>query len=500
MLKIRKDNLQKITDRYFELINKHAVVRASNKKDYLKIESNKEGEVTISISRKMDSIIGEEYHKRTFYPNLTKEIWVYGLHDEDSFDVIGKSSKIKIRLIGGQNNDKYSVEKGKNIVIYDYKLKHNDLSETKKATKKLQNKYDLNVYDYKKIKTKSNTFLPLIGGNPDDGLKIGINHTFTVYGFERNPFTSQHKIKAAYYFATDGYDLSYRGEFARIIGNTNLVLQSMFTSPNFSINFYGYGNETQNTSDENGLDYNRVKVRKFNVSPSLIWRAYGGAKISLGFNYESIEVDETENRFVEDTDQLPSYIFEENRYAGVLSKFHFENHDNNAYPTIGMETAIEIGYKSNLNKADRDFVYLIPEISFAHKLSTSGKLVLATKFKGHINFSNNIEFYQAAAIGGFDGLRGFRNQRFTGRQSYYQNTDIRYSFNKMKTSLLPIRIGIYGSFDYGRVWIDEESSNKWHNSYGGGFFINGAELMSVNLGAFYSEDGVRVAFMLGFGF
>jgi hemolysin activation/secretion protein len=165
-----------------------------------------------------------------------------------------------------------------------------------------------------------------------------------------------------------------------------------------------------------------------------------------------------------------------------------------------METAIEIGYKSNLNKADRDFVYLIPEISFAHKLTTSGKLVLATKFKGHINFSNDIEFYQAAAIGGFDGLRGFRNQRFTGRQSYYQNTDIRYSFNKMKTSLLPIRIGIYGSFDYGRVWIDEESSNKWHNSYGGGFFINGAELMSVNLGAFYSEDGVRVAFMLGFGF
>jgi len=43
-------------------------------------------------------------------------------------------------------------------------------------------------------------------------------------------------------------------------------------------------------------------------------------------------------------------------------------------------------------------------------------------------------------------------------------------------------------------------SEKWHNTYGGGFFVNASELMSANIGVFNSKDGARVAFGLGFGF
>ena len=111
------------------------------------------------------------------------------------------------------------------------------------------------------------------------------------------------------------------------------------------------------------------------------------------------------------------------------------------------------------------------------------------------------EFYHAASIGGTDGLRGYRNQRFTGKSAYYQNTDLRYSFGELKTPVAPIKLGVYGSFDYGRVWMPNfDYSEKWHNTYGGGFFVNGAELMSANIGVFNSKDGARVAFGLGFGF
>jgi hemolysin activation/secretion protein len=128
-------------------------------------------------------------------------------------------------------------------------------------------------------------------------------------------------------------------------------------------------------------------------------------------------------------------------------------------------------------------------------------LVLATTLKTHLNFGDDYEFYQAANIGGTDGLRGYRNQRFTGKRAYYQNTDLRYSFSNIKTPLIPIKIGVYGSFDYGRVWLPNfDYSEKWHNSYGGGFFINGADLISANLGVFNSDDGLRAAFGLGFGF
>jgi len=167
-----------------------------------------------------------------------------------------------------------------------------------------------------------------------------------------------------------------------------------------------------------------------------------------------------------------------------------------------MATSLEIGYKTNADSDKLNFGYIIPMLSFDYKLVPSGKLVLATKFKAHFNIADedNFKFYQGASIGGLDGLRGFRNQRFTGKTSYYQNSDIRYNFKKMRTGLLPVSMGVYGGFDYGRVWLPREDSDTWHTSYGGGFFLNGANVISANVGLFNSLDGVRFSFGLGFGF
>ncbi len=500
-LKQRRANLQKISDRYYKLTSKYAVLTGTNKDDYIKIEAAENGEVTVAIFRKKDDTIKDRFHYRKYSPKTTKEIWIYGLDDDDTFEVIGKSKKIKIRLIGGQNNDNYKVSEGKNILIYDYKSKKNDLSEAKKARIKLTDDYETNVYNYKKLRNNTNQIIPTIGINPDDGLKIGVSDIYTVYGFERNPFTSQHQLKAAYYFATNGYELNYSGEFANVIKKLNFILDLNFQSPNFTQNFFGFGNETINYDDELDEDYNRVKIRNFSVSPRLVWNSQRGSTISLGATYETIEIDDTENRFIDNNPELPSYVFDEVQFAGANTNFEFSNFDSKAYPTMGMLFNVNIGFKSNLDQSSRNYGYLISKWSIAHKLISSGKLVLATTLKTHLNFGDDYEFYQAANIGGTDGLRGYRNQRFTGKRAYYQNTDLRYSFSNIKTPLIPIKIGVYGSFDYGRVWLPNfDYSEKWHNSYGGGFFINGADLISANLGVFNSDDGLRAAFGLGFGF
>ncbi|MBT8253215.1 MAG: hypothetical protein KJN68_04525, partial [Bacteroidia bacterium] len=61
-------------------------------------------------------------------------------------------------------------------------------------------------------------------------------------------------------------------------------------------------------------------------------------------------------------------------------------------------------------------------------------------------------------------------------------------------------IGIYGGADYGRVWIENDNSEKWNNSFGGGLFVNFAGLSSGNISAFRSDEGLRVSFQLGFEF
>ncbi|MFV8342543.1 metallophosphoesterase [Flavobacterium sp. XS2P39] len=499
-LKARKNNLQKIADRYFALVNKYAVITGTNKDDFIKIECKENGDVVLAIFRKKRDNTNELFIQKSYNPKVTKELWVYGLDDKDNFEVTGTSKKIKIRLIGGQNNDEYHVQNGKNIYIYDYKTKKNIIDHTANANLKLTDDYNINTYDYKKLQASTNQIIPILGANPDDGFKIGINDTYTLYGFERNPFSERHQFKAAYYFTTNGYELNYKGEFANVFGKLNLVVQSNFQSANFSQNFFGYGNETENDDGIYGLDYNRVKVQEFGFAPSLVWKGKGGSNLSFGLSYKAIEVEDTKGRFVENNNELPETILESNRFIGVNSKYQFENYDNKIYPTIGMKTSLEVGFTSNIEDNKRNFVYIIPEVSFNHKLVPSGKLVLATQIKSHIIFNSNYEFYQAASIGGNDGLRGFRNQRFTGQQSLFQNTDIRYTFKSMKTNIIPIRMGMYGGFDYGRIWIKDDNSNKWNNSYGGGFFINGAELLTANLSLFNSIDGLRLAFSLGFQF
>ena len=231
-----------------------------------------------------------------------------------------------------------------------------------------------------------------------------------------------------------------------------------------------------------------------------MYRAFGGAQVAFGASYKAVEVDKTVGRFVANTTEIPQSIFESNQFAGIHSKFEFENYDHKVFPTIGMKTAVEVGFKTSLEDTKRNFVYLIPDVSFTHSLIPSGKLVLATQVKIHLIFNDHFEFYQAASIGGNDGLRGFRNQRFSGQKSLFQNTDLRYTFNSMKTNIIPIKLGVYSGFDYGRIWVKGDDSGKWNNSYGGGIFVNGADLLSANLGLFNSSDGLRLAFSLGFQF
>jgi hemolysin activation/secretion protein len=133
-------------------------------------------------------------------------------------------------------------------------------------------------------------------------------------------------------------------------------------------------------------------------------------------------------------------------------------------------------------------------------LNQSGSLVFATKLGGEAILGDDFELYHAAQLGGEADLRGFRRERFTGNYSVYQSTDLRLLLGKFKTSVIPLKFGITGGFDYGRIWVEDDTSDKWHNSVGGSFFVSGLETFTANLGYYSSADGGRIVFVLGFAF
>ncbi|MBT8236993.1 MAG: metallophosphoesterase, partial [Bacteroidia bacterium] len=201
-LKGRRGNLTTIADEYFHIINKYGVITGTDKDDWFEIERMPKGQTKVSAFRIKGGEKADLLHERTYERSETKEIWLYGLDDKDYFLVKGKGSNlIKLRIIGGLNNDRYDIQNGNKVHVYDFKSKNNTLL-TGKGRNHIRDDYDTNNYDYKRPKYNSNVLIPTFGGNPDDGLKFGLANTLTVNGFERNPFTSKHVFAANYFSST----------------------------------------------------------------------------------------------------------------------------------------------------------------------------------------------------------------------------------------------------------------------------------------------------------
>jgi len=495
-LKGRRGNIVAIARTYYEYVNKHEVITGTQKSDAFDITRHPDGKTTIVIQRKDLGIF-----ERTFSEEETKEIWIYGLDGKDTFNVKGKGDNlISIKIMGGKKNDTYNFENTKKVKLYDYKSKDNTILN-KRSKKWLVDDYTISNYDYKKRKYSKNQLLPIIGANPDDGLRIGFTDNFTTYGLQRNPFTTRHSLSASYYTGNSGYDISYRGEFSNIFHNWNFAVEAKHTSPNFAQNFFGFGNDTKYDKDDVEIDFNRVSIKEWNAAISLIWRGRDGGSFYFKPLIESFEVENKSDRFI---NSLPATatLFDRQTYAGAEVDYSFKNKDNASYPTMGLDVGLTAGYKANVagGDADNKFAYLKPSIALDHRLNKSASLVLATKIGGEAVFGDNFMFYHAAQLGGGDNLRGFRKERFTGKYALYHNTDIRVLLGKFKTSVLPLKYGITGGVDYGRVWIENDTSNKWHNSVGGSFWISGLETLTANLGYYASSDGGRIAFVLGFAF
>ncbi|MES2239915.1 MAG: metallophosphoesterase [Bacteroidota bacterium] len=500
-LKLRKAQLTNYASQYNRVLQKTVLIVGTNKKDQFTINPISKNKVEITVYRIKKE--GKELvYSKTFDSHSTKNIWIYGLDDEDIFDLQGtQKSAIRIKLIGGQNHDNYTISKGKNIEIIDFKSKKNSFETDSRTKKLLTDDYETNLYNYQKPKYNAFSGLPTIGFNPDDGVKLGILANYTVNHFKQNPYTLKHIFKANYYFATDGFELGYHLDVPRLIGKWNFGFDTEFTSPNFAINYFGYGNNTANTNEINGLDYNRVHIRMLKFAPKIEKIGRLGSRINFQLAYENFDVEKTAARFIAIPNIVNPDIFNHQQFAGAAVEYGYENYDNASLPTMGMGFMIAANWKMNLDNSKQNFPALESKINFNHKIDRQGKIVLATLLKAKAILNNNFEFYQAAALGGDYDLRGFRNQRFIGNQSFFQSSDLRLAIGKIKNSIIPMSYGFFGGYDYGRVWLDGETSNKWHQSVGGGLWLNGINTVTARLSYFKSaDDDARISFGLGFGF
>ncbi|MDG1571805.1 metallophosphoesterase [Robiginitalea sp. M366] len=496
----RLETLETMATDYYKALQRYVVVQGTDKDDWFELKGVGDNQVSITGYRNIGGEKRKRFFHKVFDPQQTREVWVYGLDDKDRFEVdLPRGNRIRIRIIGGLGKDRYEVKGGKKVSIYDYASKTSEVPLKQGGRLRFTDNYEVNTFQPLKLGSYSNQLLPTPGYNPDDGFRMGLSYTHTRYGFRRNPYTSQYQWNGAYYFATSGFDLNFSAEFAGVSGPWNMLLRTRYTSPNYSRNFFGIGNETPNPEDALGMDYNRVRLRTLEFAPALVWRGPLGGNLRLGLDYQYVTVEETQGRFV-NTFYQANGSESTTEYLGAHAAYRYENTDNPAFPTLGMSVGLDAGYRQRRTDPGQHFGYVAPTLSLDHRLIPSGNLVLATRWKAHWNLGNGYAFFQAAQIGASDGPRSYRNQRFSGKSAYYQVTDLRYQFGRVRTGVVPLSLGLFAGYDYGRVWSPGLPSSRWHTSYGGGVFLNGLDLATARLDCFTGAEGVRVSFGLGFTF
>lgn len=490
----RLETLPEQAKKYGESLAKMVAIHGTEKDDVFDIIHLKDGKTKVSVRRLLSNEKNELIYERTFDAELTKELWIYGLGDNDVFKVEQQSNpKILVRLIGGYGQDSYQIANTKKTRVYDWKHEK-AIFENKKPITQLTDVYKTNTYHWRYFEENNNILRPNIGFRTDDGFYLGATNIYRNNGFNMNDFRQKHTLAANYYFKFSAVELKYQSIFANIFPKWNFEIDGYFTSDRYSTNFFGFGNETPNLEDQLGRDFYRSRLQQIKLKAGI---AYHTLKIKA--LYESFKTKEIDSRFFTPSN-INTNAFDLQHYVGGETSLFYYNQNANDFPTKSIYFGLTGGYKLNPSISENRFGYVSFNTKITHKVIPSGKLVLSTKAEVKTNIGNNYFFYHAPSLGGNNGLRGFRDERFSGKTYFYQTSDLRLLVKRYATAVTPITIGIYGGFDYGRVWQPGEDSTKWHTSQGLGIWVGSLNFITASAGFFNSSDGNIIQVGLGFDF
>ena len=99
-------------------------------------------------------------------------------------------------------------------------------------------------------------------------------------------------------------------------------------------------------------------------------------------------------------------------------------------------------------------------------------------------------------------MRGFRPDRFAGTSSVFGSAEVRVPLTRIKL-IVPGLQGVFGFYDVGRVFVDEEEdASSLHATFGGGIWmavLNRDNVLFVGYGKPTKGNEAGVV-MAGFGF
>ena len=512
-LKARIKDLPKALDKYYLLLAKRVDVVGSNKGEVFQVNRLANGQVRVQMfDRAGDSEEpkGPALFDRTFEPNETDEVCLYGLDGRDIFTITGDAGgrSILVRVIGGAGKDRIADDSraaGLRTLTKVYDVPNTDLKLGPESDNRTSLRPDVNAYDREQFEYNSYRPTVGVGYNRNDGFTVSGGVTFTRQGFRKPGFQNQYAVLAEY--GTGGQrQLTASTRHRHAIGQLDAGGAASYGSFFPFYNFFGLGNDAPLDQTQYDNKFYRARYRGVTLNGFLERTFFQRSVVRVGPSYEYYVTDFAPTSYLGVLNQTPGTDrirpnTSTQRLLGLNAVFDLDLRDRQAFARRGVRLRAQHDTYRQLSGPESTFGLTQGFAEYYGTARLGLPITLVLKGGGARNYGPDadIPFYKFASLGLREGLRGYYRNRFNGDASVYINSELRLALGQVKNGFLPFFYGVFGFYDQGRVYYEGSSPGGWRAGYGGGFYLAPVvETLAFTFSYQKSAENTLLQFGLGF--
>jgi hypothetical protein len=502
-LKARRRYIASASGQLYRLVAEYADIHATDLSDHAEVTRLDDGKVFVRLypggpdGTARDSLPS---FQRAFHPEETREVRLYLKGHADRAVVSGAArSPITVRIIGGEGADTLadSSTGASRTLLYDggdgtgfESAGHARVIRRHAEPRRLWGENAALPPDW-----GHRTFpAASLAYSGDLGIVAGAGVMIERYGFLKSPYKSRQSLSAAYSMGTGLPMVQYRHEMREVIPRrADVTLEARWSGIDI-LHFHGFGNETER---QGSRAFHRVQQRRLSLAPSVVVNVGRAMTVTFGPLFATSVTDTSSDAetFLSSNRPYGSGTFSQ---LGGRAAIEIDTRDRGTASGSGLHvTASGSHYPGVLESTRSGFGAVDASVTTYLSATKEGNQTAALRLGGRKVFGA-APFYEAAFIGGYGTVRGFRAERFAGTASAYANLELRFNVTRMKL-LVPADVGVFGLLDAGRVFQPGEQSGLWHTAAGGGLWVAPVRRSTVFSLAFArSAEGPTI--YLGSGF
>ncbi|NNM33847.1 MAG: hypothetical protein HKO53_12310, partial [Gemmatimonadetes bacterium] len=493
----RRDRLLSFAGEYYELLAGWVDLYGTDEEELALVEHTGGGRTRVRLFQLIrNEPAPAPYLDRTFLESETQEIRIFLHGDEDRVEIRGSNpSNIVVRAIGGGGDDEFLDESTGTSVFHDHRG-DNDFSGAPGSA------YDEDDWEeppdqfsathQSKARDWGSWTLgyPVFSYNSDEGFYLGAGFRRDTYGFRHYPYERRLTGRAVFGPAVGRARGSLRYDFP-VYRRAVRGFFSGYASGREVVRFFGFGNDTQITGEDDFYQFTRDEVR---LELELTGTPSDHVVLRAGPTFHFVDHDDVvEQRLI---GQIQPYGLDRFAQFGLGAGIAWDRRDHPLVPRSGWLLEAEGHVTPSL--ADVETTYGSGSASARWYTHGDGRLEPLFGLRlGAEQVWGRAPYHSAAYLGGPGSSLGVREHRFAGDR-VVQAGATGSIFLTPFYLFLPGKLGLHAISETGRVWLDGESPGGWHASYGGGLWVslvNDHTLVSFTMAR--SEDRTGLYFGLG---